>query len=31
MEQRHAQGYAKRPSTKEEFSEWESEQSWSDS
>lgn len=31
MEQQHANGYAKHPSTKDEFSEWESEQAWSDS
>lgn len=31
LEQKHASGYAKHPSTKAEFSEWESEQSWSDS
>jgi predicted DNA-binding antitoxin AbrB/MazE fold protein len=31
MEQKHAEGYAKRPSKKDEFSEWESEQVWGES
>jgi hypothetical protein len=31
MEQRHAQGYAKLPQTKDEIGEWESEQSWEES
>lgn len=28
LEQRHAQGYSDRPSTTDEFTEWESEQIW---
>lgn len=28
LEQRHAQGYANRPSNKDEIAEWESEQAW---
>lgn len=28
MEQRHAEGYANHPSTKDEFAEWKSEQVW---
>jgi len=28
MEQKHAEGYAKHPSKKDEFTEWESEQVW---
>lgn len=28
LEQKHAQGYAKHPSQKNEFTEWESEQNW---
>jgi len=31
MEQRQAEGYAKHPSKKDEFSEWESEQVWGES
>ncbi len=31
MEQRHAEGYAKRSSKKDELSEWESEQVWGES
>jgi predicted DNA-binding antitoxin AbrB/MazE fold protein len=31
MEHRQAEGYAKRPSKKDEFSEWESEQVWGES
>jgi len=31
MEQKHAEGYAKHPSKKDEFSEWETEQVWGES
>lgn len=31
MEKRHAAGYARQPLKKDEFSEWESEQSWGES
>ncbi|GAB4540927.1 MAG: hypothetical protein Fur002_08500 [Anaerolineales bacterium] len=31
LEQKHAKGYAEHPSTKNEFSEWESEQVWEES
>jgi len=31
MEQKQAEGYAKHPSKKDEFSEWESEQAWGES
>lgn len=31
MEKQHAHGYASQPSRKEEFAEWESEQSWGES